>query len=76
MTIIADLSKQQQDAILEIEKLFQVSEEKLGILMQGVGHEMRTGLKSNKEDNDLKMIPSFVTGNIKKTFIRIFFSRN
>lgn len=59
-TFIANLTKDQQDAIQEIDQLFQVSEDKLDILMHGVGQEMRTGLKA--KDSDLKMIPSFVTG--------------
>lgn len=53
----------QQMAIEEIANVFHVPEEKLGRLMQGVGSEMRTGLNTSDEHNDLKMIPSFVTGS-------------
>jgi hexokinase len=52
----------QQSAIEEIADLFRVPEEELGRLMQGVGHEMRIGLNTSEKCNDLKMIPSFVTG--------------
>jgi hexokinase len=52
----------QQTAIEEIVDLFHVPEEKLGRLMEGVGLEMRAGLNTSKKCNDLKMIPSFVTG--------------
>jgi hexokinase len=65
-------SVNQQTAIEEIEELFQVSEDKLDILMRGVGQEMRNGLnvtETGEKQNDLKMIPSFVAGNIKKNLI-------
>lgn len=57
----------QQKAIEEIESLFQVSDEKLDILMRAIGKEMHNGLniqETNENQNDLKMIPSFVAGKI------------
>lgn len=56
-----------QTDIDDITELFQVSQDKLDILMHGVAQEMHDGLNSAETDNkqsDLKMIPSFVTGNI------------
>ncbi|GAA5804936.1 hypothetical protein HPULCUR_010446 [Helicostylum pulchrum] len=68
----------QQKAIKEIEGLFQISDEKLDILMRGVGQEMRNGLnvpETEEKQNDLKMIPSFVagypTGNEKGTYLAL-----
>lgn len=56
-----------QTDIDDITELFQVSQDKLDILMHGVAQEMHDGLNSAEVDNkqnDLKMIPSFVTGNV------------
>lgn len=64
-------SVNQQTAIEEIEELFQASEEKLDLLMRGIGQEMRNGLniaEALEKQNDLKMIPSFVAGT-QKTLI-------
>ncbi|KAL9546482.1 hypothetical protein MBANPS3_006638 [Mucor bainieri] len=52
----------QQTAIEDMLQKFHVPDEKLSTLMQGVGLEMKHGLKSNETSNDLKMIPSFVSG--------------
>ncbi|KAK4518989.1 uncharacterized protein ATC70_009216 [Mucor velutinosus] len=52
----------QQTAMEEMLKKFHVPDEKVSTLMQGVGFEMKHGLKSNEPSNDLKMIPSFVSG--------------
>lgn len=72
---IADVTKEQQVAMHEIEALFQVPRDKLDFLMHGVGQEMRNGLQTT-QGSDLKMIPSFVTGTQKKKkFFLIFFSR-
>lgn len=58
----------QRATIEYINELFQVSQEKLDILMAGVSQEMHNGLNlAEAEKSDLKMIPSFVTGTIKKT---------
>ncbi|KAI8073564.1 hexokinase-domain-containing protein [Thamnidium elegans] len=71
-------SLNQQKAIEEIEGLFQISDDKLDILMRGVGKEMRNGLnvpETEEKQNDLKMIPSFVagypTGNEKGTYLAL-----
>lgn len=52
----------QQTAIEEVLQKFHVPDEQLSALMQGVGLEMKHGLKSSEPSNDLKMIPSFVSG--------------
>ncbi|CEP18205.1 hypothetical protein [Parasitella parasitica] len=51
-----------QKAIEETLALFEVSQDELKKLMRGIDYEMKKGLESNQVDNDLKMIPSFVTG--------------
>lgn len=61
-------SVEQQKALEEIKDLFHVSQDCLDILMRGVSQEMRHGLgipETRETQNDLKMIPSFVTGTIK-----------
>lgn len=68
----------QQKAIEEIEGLFQISDDKLDILMRGVGQEMRNGLnvpETEEKQNDLKMIPSFVAGNLVQYFKTPLFPR-
>lgn len=67
-----------QTDIDDITELFQVSQDKLDILMHGVAQEMHDGLNSAEVDNkqnDLKMIPSFVTGyptgNEKGTYLAL-----
>lgn len=65
---LENCSVDQQSALEEIENLFQVSQDRLDILMRGVSQEMRDGLhfpETRDTQNDLKMIPSFVTGNIR-----------
>lgn len=52
----------QQTAIEDMLQKFHVPDEKLSALMHGVGLEMKHGLKANEPSNDLKMIPSFVSG--------------
>jgi hypothetical protein len=62
-----DSTIHQQAVITEIKKVFQVSQEKLEILMSGVSQEMHKGLnlaETEEQQNDLKMIPSFVTGKV------------
>lgn len=64
-------SVNQQKAMEEIEDLFQVSMDKLDVLVRGVGQEMRNGLsvpETRNALNDLKMIPSFVAGKLKFRF--------
>lgn len=73
---LKDGTVDQQKALEEIEDLFQVSQNRLDILMRGVSQEMRDGLhfpETRDTQNDLKMIPSFVTGNIRTP---PFFRRN
>ncbi|ORZ12747.1 hexokinase-domain-containing protein [Absidia repens] len=62
-----------------IEAMFQVSDESLGILIQDFGNEMKSGLATGQYDqpsrSDLKMIPSYVTGhptgNEKGTYLAL-----
>ncbi|KAI7890497.1 hexokinase-domain-containing protein [Mucor mucedo] len=75
---LENCSVDQQSALEEIENLFQVSQDRLDILMRGVSQEMRDGLhfpETRDTQNDLKMIPSFVTGyptgNEKGTYLAL-----
>ncbi|KAI8646882.1 hypothetical protein BD408DRAFT_216038 [Parasitella parasitica] len=71
--VLDDLAKQK--AAEETLALFEVSHDELHKVMSGVGYEMRKGLESNEAHNNLKMIPSFVTGyptgNEKGTYLAL-----
>ncbi|KAI8096262.1 uncharacterized protein BX664DRAFT_323491 [Halteromyces radiatus] len=74
-------SSQQHEKTMidDIETMFQVSDDKLDILIRGFGDEMKTGLSRQNEQHHtssvLKMIPSFVTGhpngNEKGTYLAL-----
>lgn len=61
-------SPDQQKAVYEIQKSLQVSLEQLRACAQEFGQEMQAGLAEDSpagghlRNNDLKMIPSYVTG--------------
>lgn len=52
--------------IAEIEKAFRVTDEQLNNLVLGFNEEMKAGLDNTNratKGSELKMIPSYVTGN-------------
>ncbi|SAM02891.1 hypothetical protein [Absidia glauca] len=67
-----DLSVQQQALLDDIEQKFHVKDHQLDSLLQGFIHDMKAGLDpSSMEKSDLKMIPSYVTGEEKGTYLAL-----
>ncbi|KAI8074881.1 hypothetical protein BC940DRAFT_286860 [Gongronella butleri] len=72
-------STQQISVMEEIESMFEISDDQVQVLIQGFIDEMKAGLANGHYDqyrrNDLKMIPSYVTGhptgNEKGTYLAL-----
>ncbi len=55
-----------QQILSRVESVFRVNDEQLNNLVHGFNEEMKTGLSvinRAKKGSELKMIPSYVTGN-------------
>jgi hexokinase len=52
---------EQVEAVADIQKLFNITDQQLADFVKRMGEEMQIGLERD-DASDLKMIPSFVTG--------------